>query len=260
MSILEVERVPYTDGTLFLGDKGVSLRTNNGTQNNLNKPSLGAANTPFIRLAPIRFEDGIQLPTGVAFDAEGNPLIGIDIFSRGERPGERPFAPTRQPAPIFSGAEKEGVGFVGGDERVSENDSLTAEQTLWMRNHDRIAHKLSQFHSHTVSFYQVGDRNGTVVYPIIDKSLSSNQIPDYAKAAIGKSVAEFRVNNNLNTLNFNINLSGRTILSPYIIQNASKDDFEKGYAQAFFAFTTAYQDGLSHVHVPKERQHLHIWL
>ncbi len=189
MSILEVERDPYTDGTLVLGDKGVSIRTNNGTQNNLNKPSLGAANTTFIRLAPIRFEDGIQSPSGVAFDAEGNPLIGIDISSR----GSRPFVPTRQPVPIFSAAEKEGVGLLGGDERVRENDSLTAEQTLWMRNHNRIADDLSQFHLHTIGFYQVGDRNGTVVYPIIGKSLSPNQSADYAKAAIGKSVAEFRV-------------------------------------------------------------------
>ncbi|MDF5726928.1 MAG: peroxidase family protein [Rhizonema sp. PD38] len=94
MSILEVERDTYTDGILVLGDKGVSIRTNNGTQNNLNKPSLGAAITPFIHLAPIKFEDGIQSPSGVAFDdAEGNSLIGIDISSRGERQ-ERPYSPT----------------------------------------------------------------------------------------------------------------------------------------------------------------------
>ncbi|MDF5726929.1 MAG: hypothetical protein PUP92_02570 [Rhizonema sp. PD38] len=117
---------------------------------------------------------------------------------------------------------------------MSENDSPTAEQTLWMRNNNRVAHDLSKFHPHTVGFYQVGDRNGTVVYAITDKSLSSNQSADYAKASINKSVAEFRVE-----------LSS---LPDIIIQNGSKDDFEKGHAQAFFGFTTADQDVLSHVH------------
>ena len=753
MSTLEVERDPYTDGTLVLGDKGASIRTNNGTQNNLNKPSLGAANTPLIHLAPIRFEDGIQSPSGVAFDAEGNPLMGIDshpvtrqpvpIFSTTEKdrltaiglkvvdninglsedpnapyvllnPPDRPSArvisnatstlkpgesnpnpngisafiwsfgqfinhdtnstasgsseqnknrvgslnfpidiPKNDPyfplnTPSTQGISKKkdgslqfdflrdafvlgtgvpqgsappvpakalnqnthwldlstvygstdnvatavrsktkgrlkvlsenprvfnndllpsndqklsnpgafkGVGFLGGDERVSENDSLTAQQTLWMRNHNRIAHDLSKFHPqwtdeqtfqrareiniaeyenvlmyqwlpleagnvinpyqgydpnqspeitdefdvaalrlghpqtngtiksidaksnvttfplltsfgaphintgsdvdailrgnsqmvagnvstqvvsdlrnalfpaagvgfdlyaadiqrgrdrgvadynqvrvslglprvtsfnqitsdskladtlqnlyHTVDdvdllvgllaekpvapsgvgetsqkilvqqyehlrdsdrfwferpksqggfftseeiadikqvsfadiiklnteitdipenpflvasptnpikndlldltsfsgqgkaqievtrsanyndsvgFYQVADRNGTVVDPITGKSLSPNQSGDYAKVAIGKSVAEYRVNNNLSTSNFNVNLSGGTILAPYIIQNGSKDDFQKGHAQAFFGIATANQDAMSHVH------------
>ncbi|MDF5725177.1 MAG: peroxidase family protein [Rhizonema sp. PD37] len=168
----------------------MSIRTNNGTQNNFHKSSLGAANTPFIRLAPNRFEDGIQSPSGVAFDeAEGNPLIGID---------NHPVGANRPPLlanlyPIFSAAEREGVKFLFGDERVSENDNLTAVQTRRIRNHNRIVHNLSKFLLHTVGFYQVGDRNGTVVYLITGKSLSSNQSEDYAKAAIGKSVAEFRV-------------------------------------------------------------------
>jgi peroxidase len=91
-----VGRDPFVDGTLNLVDNDVSIRTIDGSNNNLQLPSNGAAEVPFIRLASAEFEDGIQSPAGVAHDAAGNALPGID--------GN---AVQRQPIPIFTAAERD---------------------------------------------------------------------------------------------------------------------------------------------------------
>jgi peroxidase len=47
---------------------------------------------------------------------------------------------------VMRGGFFQGVGFLAGDERVSEQDALAAQHTLWVRNHNRIAQDLSTFH------------------------------------------------------------------------------------------------------------------
>ncbi|MGB6294918.1 MAG: peroxidase family protein [Rivularia sp. (in: cyanobacteria)] len=105
MSILD--RNPYK------GKRLDSIRKINGSGNNLNKPRLGANGTPFIRLGTYEYEDGVASPAGVAKDAEGNPLIGVD--------GN---AVSRQPIPIFSKAEKESL-VKSGLEVVENKDNLS---------------------------------------------------------------------------------------------------------------------------------------
>ncbi|NER26642.1 MAG: DUF4114 domain-containing protein [Symploca sp. SIO1C4] len=96
-------RDPFAKGTLILNDQGITIRNIDGTNNNLSQVNLGTANTSFIRFSSIEYEDGIKSPAGVAFDAEDNPLIGVDgnIIKR-------------QPIPIFTIEEKDrliGLGF-----------------------------------------------------------------------------------------------------------------------------------------------------
>ncbi|MEO0686319.1 MAG: peroxidase family protein, partial [Cyanobacteria bacterium J06649_11] len=79
------------------------------------KPRLGANGTPFIRLGTFEYEDGVASPAGVANDAEGNPLIGVD--------GNEV---SRQPIPIFSKREKRdlqelGLEVVKNKEGLSNN-------------------------------------------------------------------------------------------------------------------------------------------
>lgn len=95
-------RNPFADGTLNLKDDSVSIRTIDGSKNNLARPDNGIADSPFIRLALAEFEDGIQSPAGIARDAAGNPLPGIDGNSV-----------QRQPVPIFTTAEKDRLVAAG---------------------------------------------------------------------------------------------------------------------------------------------------
>lgn len=88
-------RDPFARGTLNLNDSGRSIRNIDGSNNNLAQQSLGATKEPFIRLSEVEFEDGIQSPAGIALDASGKPLPGID---------GNPVK--RQPIPIFTEAEK----------------------------------------------------------------------------------------------------------------------------------------------------------
>ncbi|NEQ15531.1 MAG: heme peroxidase, partial [Moorea sp. SIO3E2] len=89
-----LQRDPFADSTLVVNDEGITIRLIDGSRNNLDQVSLGIPNTPLLRLSPIEYEDGIQSPAGIAFDAEGNALIGIDGNTV-----------TRQPIPIFTQAE-----------------------------------------------------------------------------------------------------------------------------------------------------------
>ncbi len=93
-----IERNPYKDKKLG------SVRKINGSGNNLDKPRLGATGTPFIRLAKAEYEDGVASPAGVANDAEGNPLTGVD---------GNPIS--RQPIPIFSKKEQKRLKKLGFD-------------------------------------------------------------------------------------------------------------------------------------------------
>jgi peroxidase len=101
--------------------------------------------------------------------------------------------------------------------------------------------------NNSVGFYIVSDKQGTVIDPLTGQTLTPGQGINYAKAAISKSVAEFKVNTNLASINQNVNLPGGTFLAPYIVQNGSKQDFEAGKAQAFFAFEGANSDGSQHI-------------
>ncbi|MEM6754996.1 MAG: peroxidase family protein, partial [Cyanobacteria bacterium P01_C01_bin.38] len=106
MSILG--RNPYKG---FIVDWKDSIRKINGSGNNLEKPRLGANGTPFIRLGTFEYEDGVNSPAGVAKDAEGNPLIGVD--------GN---AVSRQPIPIFNQAEKDSLHKMGLEVVKNEDD------------------------------------------------------------------------------------------------------------------------------------------
>ena len=103
----------------YKGKKFGSFRKINGSDNNLEKPRLGANGTPFIRLGTFEYEDGVASPAGVANDAEGNPLIGVD--------GKEV---SRQPIPIFSKGEKErleksGLEVVENKDGLSNNPDAT---------------------------------------------------------------------------------------------------------------------------------------
>lgn len=101
------------DRNPYKGKRLDSIRKINGSGNNLEKPRLGANGTPFIRVGTYEYEDGVASPAGVAKDAEGNPLIGVDgnVVSR-------------QPIPIFSKAEKESL-VKSGLEVVENKDNLS---------------------------------------------------------------------------------------------------------------------------------------
>ncbi|MBP0003028.1 MAG: heme peroxidase [Cyanobacteria bacterium SBC] len=55
-------------------------------------------------------------------------------------------SPTREGKPISQPGAFQEVGFATGDERVNENNSLAAQHTLWVRNHNRLAEELAQVH------------------------------------------------------------------------------------------------------------------
>ncbi|EGJ29894.1 MULTISPECIES: peroxidase family protein [Moorena] len=97
-----LQRDPFADSTLVVNDEGITIRLIDGSRNNLDQVSLGIPNTPLLRLSPIEYEDGIQSPAGIAFDAEGNALIGIDGNTV-----------TRQPIPIFTQAEADRLNGLG---------------------------------------------------------------------------------------------------------------------------------------------------
>ena len=97
----------------YKGKKLGSVRKINGSGNNLENRKLGATGTPFIRLGTFEYEDGVASPAGVANDAEGNPLIGVD---------GNPVS--RQPIPIFSKSEKQGLEKLGL-EVVENKDGLS---------------------------------------------------------------------------------------------------------------------------------------
>lgn len=123
-----ISRDPFADGSLVVGDGGVSTRTIDGSNNNLEQSSWGLTGTPFIRLAPAEFEDGISSPAGLAFDAEGNLFIGADGNSV-----------TRQPIPIFGEAEKNrlvNLGFSVVDNTESLSNVPDAP-FIWLDPSDR---------------------------------------------------------------------------------------------------------------------------
>ena len=112
-----INRDPFADGTLVLGDGGNSIRTIDGSNNNLDHKSLGKTSNPFIRKAPAEYEDGVASPAGIATDAENNPIIGVD---------GNPV--NRQPIPIFTKEEKDrlnglklGFNVVKNTDRLSNN-------------------------------------------------------------------------------------------------------------------------------------------
>ncbi|NER38180.1 MAG: heme peroxidase [Oscillatoria sp. SIO1A7] len=47
---------------------------------------------------------------------------------------------------LTEGGRFQGVGFLAGDVRVNENDSLASQHTLWVRNHNRLATEIAQAH------------------------------------------------------------------------------------------------------------------
>ena len=103
----------------YKGKKLGSVRKINGSGNNLENRKLGATGTPFIRLATFEYEDGVASPAGVANDAEGNPLIGVD--------GKNV---SRQPIPIFSQGEKQyleklGLQVIENKDGLSNNSDAT---------------------------------------------------------------------------------------------------------------------------------------
>ena len=51
-------------------------RTHDGTCNNLNDPIRGSHNTPYRRLLPAEFEDGIYVPIGTNQSVNGDPFAG----------------------------------------------------------------------------------------------------------------------------------------------------------------------------------------
>ncbi len=97
-----INRDPFADGTLVLGDDGNSIRNIDGSNNNLDNKSLGKTSNPFIRIAPAEYEDGVSSPAGIATDAENNPIIGATGS-----------AVTRQPIAIFTKAERDRLISLG---------------------------------------------------------------------------------------------------------------------------------------------------
>ena len=53
-----------------------AYRTPDGSCNNLNQPLKGASNTPFSRLLPPNYEDGVYIPVGHNQAVNGNPFAG----------------------------------------------------------------------------------------------------------------------------------------------------------------------------------------
>lgn len=123
MAIASIFGDPFADGilNLSLNDEGETIRRPDGTRNSLEQDlvNLGAAGAEFRPLSRKEFEDNIQSPAGVAFDAAGERLLDLN--------GNEIF---RQPIPIFSQEEAQ---FLNGME-VEQPDGSTI--TLMVREQD----------------------------------------------------------------------------------------------------------------------------
>ncbi len=121
-------RDPYADGTLIVNDGGTTIRTVDGSNNNLANLAYGQADTAFNHLAPREFEDGIQSPAGVANDAQDNQLTDIN------------GAPVvRQAIPIFTAADQTQL-IARGFTVVANTPGLTNDDTApfaWTDPQDR---------------------------------------------------------------------------------------------------------------------------
>src|SRR6266481_5164678 len=135
----------------------LEFRSIDGTNNNLINPTLGSANTPFLRTTTNAYGDGLDTPAGAdqkgtreqvnvnthwmdasqvygsdtaraqelrALDGTGHLKVSTGNFL--------PFNVNGFPNQPSSSA----AFFLGGDVRVNENSPLTALQTLFMREHN----------------------------------------------------------------------------------------------------------------------------
>lgn len=143
MSILS--RDPFADGSLVLGDGGISTRTIDGSNNNLGQPELGATSTPFIRLAPAEFEDGLSSPAGLASDAEGKQFIDADGNLI-----------TRQPIPIFTETEKNRLKSLGFEvvDNTEKLSNVPDAPFIWLEPSDRPSARVI---SNTLSSLEEGE-------------------------------------------------------------------------------------------------------
>ncbi len=74
-----LEATNCTESTLEFNCKHETVlkyRTINGTCNNMLYPLNGAAHSPFARLLPPEYEDGISQPRGYSQNVAGNPFVG----------------------------------------------------------------------------------------------------------------------------------------------------------------------------------------
>ena len=101
--------------------------------------------------------------------------------------------------------------------------------------------------NNSVGFYVVSDLQGTITDSVTGETWTPDQGTAYAQAAIANSIANFRVEDDLSSSNFNVSLPAGSFLAPYIIQDGNITDFESGQAEAFFAFGAANSDGIHHL-------------
>lgn len=189
-----INRDPFEDGTLVLGDEN-SIRTIDGSLNNLDDSSLGQTSSPFIRLAPAEYEDGVSSPAGIATDAENNPLIGADGNSV-----------SRQPIPIFTEAEKDRLSnlgfnvventngltnnpnapflFLNPSNRPSTRVISNATSKLELgeslpstNNLSALNWKFGQFINHEVNFARVGEQRIPIDIPKDDPDFPFDKTP-----------------------------------------------------------------------------------
>ena len=81
----------------------------------------------------------------------------------------------------------QGVGFLAGDVRVNENDSLASQHTLWMRNHNRIAELLREAHRDwdNQELFQrarqinIAQFQNIVLYEWLPALVGTTYLPDY---------------------------------------------------------------------------------
>lgn len=198
-----INRDPFEDGTLVPGDEN-SIRTIDGSANNLDDKSLGKTSSPFIRIAPAEYEDGVSSPAGIATDAENNPIIGAD--------GN---AVNRQPIPIFTEAEKDrliDLGFnvventngLSNDQnapfvllnpdnrpstRVISNATSKLElgESIPNTNLSALNWKFGQFINHEVNFASVGEERIPIDIPEDDLNfpLDSPPLPTISRQEDG---------------------------------------------------------------------------
>jgi hypothetical protein len=63
---------PYKNKEIIC-DSSSKYRTNDGTCNNLNNPFFGASNTPYIRLLPPSYDDGVNSPRKLGLSGKNLP-------------------------------------------------------------------------------------------------------------------------------------------------------------------------------------------